>query len=64
LDQIAKKYIQEAGSASGGNMKKMASLLGVSYRSLRYLIEKYQLKSFKKSEHREESGEDKSYSFR
>jgi DNA-binding NtrC family response regulator len=64
LDQIAKKYIQEAGSASGGNMKKMASLLGVSYRSLRYLIEKYQLKSFKKSEQREESGEDKSYSFR
>jgi DNA-binding NtrC family response regulator len=64
LDQIAKKYIQEAGSASSGNMKKMASLLGVSYRSLRYLIEKYQLKSFKKSEQREESGEDKSYSFR
>jgi hypothetical protein len=28
------------------------------------LIEKYQLKSFKKSEQREESGEDKSYSFR
>jgi two-component system response regulator PilR (NtrC family) len=64
LDQIAKKYIQEAGSASGGNMKKMASLLGVSYRSLRYLIEKYQLKSFKKSEQREESSEDKSYSLR
>jgi DNA-binding NtrC family response regulator len=64
LDQIAKKYIQEAGSASRGNMKKMASLLGVSYRSLRYLIEKYQLKSFKKSGQREESGEDKSYSLR
>jgi two-component system response regulator PilR (NtrC family) len=64
LDQIAKKYILEAGSASGGNMKKMASLLGVSYRSLRYLIEKYQLKSFKKSEQREESSEDKSYSLR
>lgn len=64
LDQIAKKYIQEAGSASGGNMKKMASLLGVSYRSLRYLIEKYQLKSFKKSEQREASGENKSYPLR
>ncbi len=64
LDEIAKKYIQEAGSASGGNMKKMASLLGVSYRSLRYLIDKYQLKSLKKSEHREESREDKSYPLR
>jgi two-component system, NtrC family, response regulator PilR len=64
LDEIAKKYIQEAGSASGGNMKKMASLLGVSYRSLRYLIEKYELKSFKKSEQREDNREAKSYSYR
>jgi hypothetical protein len=45
-------------------MKKMASLLGVSYRSLRYLIEKYELKSFKKSEQREDNREAKSYSYR
>ena len=59
LDEIARKYIQEAGSASGGNMKKMASLLGISYRSLRYLIDKYQLKAFKRAEQREGSREEK-----
>jgi two-component system response regulator PilR (NtrC family) len=63
LDHIAKKYIQEAGSVSGGNMKKMASLLGISYRSLRYLIDKHGLKSFKRSEQREEGSEDKSISY-
>jgi DNA-binding NtrC family response regulator len=50
LDQISKKYLQEAGSAANGNMKKMAVLLGISYRSLRYLLDKYQIKSFKKGE--------------
>ena len=31
-------------------MKKMAALLGISYRSLRYLLDKYEIKSFKKTE--------------
>jgi len=50
LDQISKKYLQEAGTASNGNMKKMAVLLGISYRSLRYLLDKYEIKSLKKAE--------------
>jgi DNA-binding NtrC family response regulator len=44
LDQVAKAYIQEAGGAAAGNMRRMADLLGVSYRSLRYLIKKYQIR--------------------
>ncbi len=50
LDQISKKFLQEAGSAANGNMKKMAALLGISYRSLRYLMDKYEIKSFKKGD--------------
>jgi DNA-binding NtrC family response regulator len=50
LDQISKRYLQEAGTAANGNMKKMAALLGISYRSLRYLLDKYEIKSFKKAE--------------
>ncbi len=50
LDHISKKYIQEAGQAAGGNMRKMADLLGVSYRTMRYLLDKYQIKSFKRGE--------------
>ena len=45
LDEISKKYIQKASQAAGGNMKKMADLLGLSYRSLRYLQAKYKTKS-------------------
>ncbi len=44
LDQVAQAYIEEAGSTAAGNMRRMAELLGVSYRSLRYLIKKYQIK--------------------
>ena len=54
LDQVAKTYLQEAGTAAGGNMRRMAELLGLSYRSLRYLLDKYQIKSFRRSESREE----------
>ncbi len=50
LDQVAKRYIQEAGAASGGNLKKAAELLGIGYRSLRYLLDKYQIQSFKKAD--------------
>jgi DNA-binding NtrC family response regulator len=50
LDQVAKGYLQEAGQMVGGNMRKMAEVLGLSYRSLRYLLDKFKIKSFKKIE--------------
>jgi transcriptional regulator with PAS, ATPase and Fis domain len=50
LDQVAKEYLQEAGQMVGGNMRKMAEVLGLSYRSLRYLLDKFKIKSFKKIE--------------
>jgi two-component system response regulator PilR (NtrC family) len=46
LDEEAKRYIREAGDRAGGNMSRMAELLGISYRSLRYLLEKYKIKAF------------------
>lgn len=45
LDDISVHYIQEALKQGRGNLKKAASLLGLSYRSLRHLIEKHGLKS-------------------
>lgn len=45
LDDIAKRYIVKALEKSGGRMKKAAPMLGVSYRTLRYLIDKYELKA-------------------
>ncbi|MGQ9800149.1 MAG: sigma-54-dependent transcriptional regulator [Candidatus Saccharicenans sp.] len=50
LDEIAKKYIIKALEKSGGRMKKAAPMLGVSYRTLRYLIDKYELKARIKEE--------------
>ncbi len=44
LDEIAKKYLRQALIATNGNMKQAASLLGLSYRSIRYLMEKYKIK--------------------
>jgi len=44
LEEIAKNYIRQARQASEGNLRKTASLLGVSYRTLRYLINKYNIK--------------------
>jgi len=44
LDEIAKGYISEARAMAGGNLRKTASLLGISYRSLRHLINKYGLR--------------------
>jgi DNA-binding NtrC family response regulator len=54
LDQISREYLQEAGQMAGGNMRKMAELLGLSYRSLRYLMDKYQVKAFKRLEAKDE----------
>jgi len=50
LDQVSKRYVQEASAAAGGNIKKMAALLGISYRAVRYLRDKYALKAFKKDD--------------
>ncbi len=47
IADITKKYIQEARRVSGGNLKRTASILGLSYRSLRYLIDKHELKGLK-----------------
>ncbi len=44
LDEIAKKYLRQALMATNGNMKQAASLLGLSYRSIRYLMDKYRIK--------------------
>ncbi len=54
LDKVAKAYIQEAATAAAGNMRRMAELLGVSYRSLRYLIKKYEIKPSRGAESRDE----------
>lgn len=44
LDDIAKKYLCQALIAANWNMRQAASLLGISYRSIRYLIDKYKIK--------------------
>jgi len=54
LDEISQNYIKQAYLEAGGSLKKTASLLGISYRSLRYLIDKYSLKFDSKG--REELG--------
>ncbi|MFQ6110203.1 MAG: sigma-54 interaction domain-containing protein, partial [Candidatus Aminicenantales bacterium] len=50
LDNVSKNFVREALEATGGNLKETASLLGVNYRSLRYLIDKYDLKNKRKRE--------------
>jgi len=52
LDQVAMKFLQEAGQMAGGNMRRMSDILGLSYRSLRYLLDKYQIKSVKRTDQR------------
>jgi len=53
LDEAAQSYIKQARILSGGNLKKTASLLGISYRNLRYLIDKYKLKTDQKADEKE-----------
>ena len=48
LEDIARNYIRQALEATGGNLKQASSILGVNYRSLRYLIEKYNLKMLRR----------------
>jgi DNA-binding NtrC family response regulator len=57
LDEITKKYIQEALSVTGGSLQKAAPLLGLSYRTIRYLIGKYDLNQVRKAEKRNGNGD-------
>ncbi len=57
LDTMTKKYINQALAASGGSIQKAAPLLGISYRTMRYLIGKYELNKARKNGARTESSE-------
>jgi two-component system, NtrC family, response regulator PilR len=57
LDDITKKYIQEALGVTGGSLQKAAPLLGLSYRTIRYLIGKFDLNQVRKAERRNGNGE-------
>ncbi len=48
VDEIAKKYVNQALLATGGNLRQAAPLLGVSYRTIRYLTEKFGLRGGRK----------------
>lgn len=50
LDEITRNYVQQALQASEGNLKETAFLLGINYRSLRYIVEKLGLKTRKKDD--------------
>ncbi|MBM3294611.1 MAG: sigma-54-dependent Fis family transcriptional regulator [Candidatus Aminicenantes bacterium] len=54
LEAVAKRYLHGAADAARGNMKKMAELLGLSYRSLRYLLTKHHIRSSRQVDLREE----------
>jgi DNA-binding NtrC family response regulator len=57
MDEISSGYVKQALHYSKGNLKEAANALGVNYRSLRYLVEKYGLKSANrenKDDHEEE----------
>lgn len=47
MDDITQKYIHKALELARGNLTQTATLLGINYRSLRYLIEKYNLNDSK-----------------
>jgi len=44
IDDTSKKIIRKALELNNANMKKTAEMLKLNYRSIRYLLEKYQLK--------------------
>ena len=44
LDEMTEKYIKKALERTQGNMKKASSVLGINYRSFRYLIDKHGIK--------------------
>jgi DNA-binding NtrC family response regulator len=47
LDDISRRYVEQALDMSSGRLKRAAGILGVNYRSLRYLIEKHDLKDYR-----------------
>jgi len=50
IDDLTKKYVNQALLTTGGNLRQAVPLLGISYRTLRYLIDKYELKNIRKDE--------------
>ncbi len=56
LDELTKKYISQALMATGGSIQKAAPLLGISYRTMRYLIGKHNLNQNRKGGKRAEAG--------
>jgi two-component system response regulator PilR (NtrC family) len=50
IDDLTKNYISQALMATGGSIQKAAPLLGLSYRTMRYLIGKYDLNKVRKNE--------------
>ena len=50
VDDLTKKYVNQALMATAGNLRQAAPLLGISYRTLRYLIDKFELKNVRKEE--------------
>jgi DNA-binding NtrC family response regulator len=52
IDEISRNFVQQALRKANGNLKETAELLGINYRSLRYLIEKLELKSVRENERR------------
>jgi two-component system, NtrC family, response regulator PilR len=47
LDDITRRYLEKALDKTSGRLKEAAEVLGVNYRSLRYLIEKHSLKDYR-----------------
>lgn len=45
MDGISSSYVKQALHYSRGNLKEAANMLGINYRSLRYLVEKHGLKN-------------------
>jgi len=60
LDEISCNYVKQALQAAGGDLKGSASLLGVNYRSLRYLIEKFGLGIYKEANEKQSRSNSKS----
>jgi len=50
VDDLTKKYISQALALTAGNLRKASALLGVTYRTLRYLVDKYGLKAGRRDE--------------
>jgi DNA-binding NtrC family response regulator len=53
VDEVTKGFIHEARMMAGGNLRRTAMLLGISYRSLRHLITKFGLREAEKIEQAE-----------